>query len=42
MKTSRRKTTQPNPIPVAAAADKDLLGATIKNENWKVFKNRLN
>lgn len=29
MKTSRRKTTQPNPIPVAAAADKDLFGATI-------------
>ena len=29
MKTSRRKTTQPNPIPVAAAADKDPFGATI-------------
>ena len=29
MKTSRRKTTQPNPIPMAAAVDKDLFGPTI-------------
>ena len=29
MKTSRRKTTQPNPIPIAAAVDKDPSGATI-------------
>ena len=29
MKMIRRKTTQPNPIPMAAAADKDLFGATI-------------
>ena len=29
MKMSRRKTTQPNPIPIAAAVDKDPFGATI-------------